>query len=409
MYEVQEEGILTAKIIAGFTLFGVSVIFGIVPFKLAQIFKWSEPLDPSSKSNKRSARVVSSLLCFGGGVLLATTFLHLLPDINEEIADLIESGRIPDLHMSIGEVLMMCGFFLIYLIEEIVHYYLHRYQENLKKKSQTSIATMKPEEETFAEAFMRGISARNSVHRRFSDTNGGVPKTDSRRGSLILDMLDGNHVDAKSLSAAVEKGQKISTIVTEKNHVNDHHGHSHAGLPIPHSTDEDLLVSSLRGLLIVLALSIHELFEGFAVGLQQTSFGVYYMLAAVSAHKYVISFCIGVELMVQRTKLWLAFLYVFVYSIVSALGIVVGAALTSATWGDSLQVVNVILQGFATGTLLYVIFFEVLSKDRSGLIPYLSIFFGFLIMFGLQYIAAITEKQGVGATNIPLIPPQISG
>lgn len=332
----EEESALISKIIAGTTLFIVSIIFGIAPFKLAQIFKWTEPIDPSS-SNK-SSKVVSVLLCFGGGVLLATTFLHLLPDINAEIHVLQSEGKIPDLHISIGETLMMCGFFLIYLIEEIVHYYLHRYQEHLRK-SQMSIAssTMKPEDETLAEAFMRGVSARNSIHRGYTDSNGFL-QTNSKRESLILEE---DHHDMKTLSIA-EKGQKVSDIeknpVSQMNHnknnnttnnnnnviksKNHNHGHSHtAALPI-HSSDEDMLVSSLRGLLIVLALSIHELFEGFAIGLQKSSFGVYYMFAAVCAHKFVISFCIGVELMVQKTKLWLAFIYVFMYSIVSALGMV---------------------------------------------------------------------------------------
>lgn len=44
------------------------------------------------------------------------------------------------------------------------------------------------------------------------------------------------------------------------------------------------------------------------------------MFAAVSAHKFVIAFCIGVELMVQGTKMWLAFVYVVIYSLVSAIG-----------------------------------------------------------------------------------------
>jgi len=328
MTDYEDDGVLMAKIISGSALFLVSLIFGVVPFKLAQVFKWSEPFDPDSKSNKKSSRIVSALLCFGGGVLLATTFLHLLPDINEEIKQLQEKGIIPNLHISLGECLMMFGFFLIYLIEEIVHYYLHRYQQSLQK-SQASIATMKPEEETFAEAFMRGISARNSVHRRFSDSNGCLQITNSRRGSVILE--DGH--DLKTLDTIAEKGQIIPTIEktltagdhhhvhSHKEHTHSHnqHGHSH-NMPVPHSADEDLLVSSLRGLLIVLALSLHELFEGFAVGLQRNTVGVYYMFGAVCAHKFVISFCIGVELMVQKTKVWLAFIYVFVYSIVSALG-----------------------------------------------------------------------------------------
>lgn len=324
-----ERDVIIAKVATGLGLFLISTLCGVIPFKLAKIFKWSEPIDPSSKSEKKSAKVVSVLLCFGGGVLLATTFLHLLPDVNGEIAMLKAEGRIPEWHIELGELLMMLGFFLIYLIEEIVHHYLHRYQTKLKKKSQTSVATMKPEEETYAEALMRGITARNSIHRRFSDVSCMNPvscinpaHSHSRRGSTH-DLSN----NTKTLSTT-EKGH-IEMSVNEKNHTHNHHshenghdhghGHSHA-LPIPHSDDEDMLVSSLRGLLIVLALSIHELFEGFAVGLQKDSTGVYYMFAAVAAHKFVISFCIGVELMVQRTKIWLAFIYVFVYSFVSAFG-----------------------------------------------------------------------------------------
>lgn len=316
MTDIQDDGVLVAKIISALTLFGVSVLFGIVPFKLAQIFKWSEPIDPNSKSNKKSSRVVSILLCFGGGVLLATTFLHLLPEINEEILALQHENKIPEMNFAIGELLMLSGFFLIYLIEEIVHNFLHRYQEKMKR----SQSIKKLEEETFGESFIRGIAARNSVHRRFSDGN-GIPLSSSSHEPTIT---DGN-IDTKTLSVIVENGQKKTNgnLPSELTHSqsNGHgHDHSHGALPVPHSDEEDVLVSSLRGLLIVLALSIHELFEGFAVGLQATSFGVYYMFAAVAAHKFVISFCIGVELMVQRTKLWLAFLYVFVYSFVSALG-----------------------------------------------------------------------------------------
>lgn len=69
--------LIISKIIAGSGLFVVSVICGVIPFKLAKIFKWDEPI--SDGTNTNSKRAVNMLLCFGGGVLLATTFLHLLP------------------------------------------------------------------------------------------------------------------------------------------------------------------------------------------------------------------------------------------------------------------------------------------------------------------------------------------
>lgn len=274
--------VLVAKIIAASCLFGVSVLCGIIPFKLAQIFKWSEPIDPTSKSDKKSAKVVSGLLCFGAGVLLATTFLHLLPEVSSEVKHLTEIGKLPDNGLHLAEIFMMSGFFVIYLIEEIIHYYLHRYQHKLKKKSEESLATMKPEEETFAEAFMKGIAVRNSVHRRFSvEINGVTNASPSQRGSL-LDLNTTNDLKTTtttlSVPSTIEKGQHPMTIneATENHNHNHGHGHSHA-LPMPHSQDEDFLVSSLRGLLIVFALSTHELFEGFAVGLEKTEHGVYYL------------------------------------------------------------------------------------------------------------------------------------
>lgn len=45
------------------------------------------------------------------------------------------------------------------------------------------------------------------------------------------------------------------------------------------------------------------------------------------------------------------------------------------------------LQGLASGTLLYVVFFEILQEHRSGLKQYLSILVGFVVMFGLQLLS----------------------
>lgn len=298
--------LLVAKLIAGVGLFTVSVICGIVPFKLAKIFKWTEPLDQHDEdSDKKTSLTVNILLCFGGGVLLATTFLHLLPEISHTIEILEQDGFIPDMGFNLAEVLMMLGFFLIFLIEELVHFYLHQHQHKKKKAEEQKTREAELEYEAASdvgEAFMRGINARSSaVINRFSETRF------AQQNNSIDDLIPTDQPD----SAKANKNRS--------NPDREHHGHSHI-IPLPHSDEEDMLVSSLRGLLIVLALSIHELFEGFAVGLELETKGVYFMFAAVSAHKFVIAFCIGVELMVQRTKLWLAFVYVLIYSAVSAVG-----------------------------------------------------------------------------------------
>lgn len=268
-WKTDPKNILVAKLIAGSGLFVASVICGIIPFKLAKVFKWTEPLDQHGE--KKTNLTVAMLLCFGGGVLLATTFLHLLPEINHTVAWLVKEGMMPQLDVSLGELLMMVGFFLIYLIEELVHNYLHRHQHKKKKKAQNETNKKVDEKVTdLNDAFIRGIAVRNSAI-----TNRSSQQFESVKPGSDLTSVD--HLNGVA--------------VVEKEHSSHGHGHSH--LPLPTGEEEDMLVTSLRGLLIVLALSIHELFEGFAVGLEKDATGVYFMFAAVSAHKFVIAFCIG--------------------------------------------------------------------------------------------------------------------
>lgn len=67
------------------------------------------------------------------------------------------------------------------------------------------------------------------------------------------------------------------------------------------------------------------------------------MFGAVSAHKYIIAFCIGVELLAADTKRWLSITYIFTFSFMSALGIGVGILLVGGA-GASAGLYSVILQ-----------------------------------------------------------------
>lgn len=346
----------TAKIITIVSLFLISMLSGMLPMLLAKKLKLTDPhRDP------RTSLIISSLLSFGGGALLCTTLMHLLPEIDETISVLQSEGHIPDWDFSITNLLMAVGFFIIYLVEEIVHAYLRRHQKRQKAQ----------------DAFVRGRSARESL--RAADMRREHAKRQSNNGNGIItvstaDLVDNEHVENSH---------------THHSHSHDHHHHSH----MPAIDGDDLIVSSIRGLLIVLALSVHELFEGLAVGLEETTGNVWYMFGSVAAHKVVIAFCIGVELMVHKTKTWLVVVYIFVYAIVSPIGIGIGIGLSNAGESDEIEVASVILQGLASGTLIYVIFFEILSKHKDGIVQYLAVLFGFFLMFGLKFIGETKKLQ----------------
>ena len=69
----------------------------------------------SNGLGRRHTLVTSFLLCFGGGVLLATTMIHLLPEINHSLSDSAEKLGLEFL----PELVVCSGFFLIYLVEEM--------------------------------------------------------------------------------------------------------------------------------------------------------------------------------------------------------------------------------------------------------------------------------------------------
>ena len=70
------------------------------------------------------------------------------------------------------------------------------------------------------------------------------------------------------------------------------------------------------------------------------------------------------------------------------MGIGVGLLMTNTSLLDVTVFPQVVLQGIATGTLLYVIIFEIFQKNADGgLKTYFSFLFGFLVMLFLQLLS----------------------
>ncbi|GBP04006.1 hypothetical protein EVAR_74778_1 [Eumeta japonica] len=89
-YDAQAET-LRAKIVTMVCLFGISMIVGCIPIIVSKKYDW---FTKTSGPNMRSSNLlVMGLLAFGGGVLFATTFMHLLPEVDENIH--ILQGNVP--------------------------------------------------------------------------------------------------------------------------------------------------------------------------------------------------------------------------------------------------------------------------------------------------------------------------
>lgn len=77
------ESVILAKGVSMAVLFCASMMCGLLPLLLAKWLRWIKP-DEAGDLKSRN-KVVMTLLSFGGGVLLSTTFMHLMPEIDHNV------------------------------------------------------------------------------------------------------------------------------------------------------------------------------------------------------------------------------------------------------------------------------------------------------------------------------------
>lgn len=79
----------------------------------------------AGRHSKRKDAITSILLCFGGGVLLSTSMIHMLPEVRKGMANTGHENVHGDqkyhkTEVPYAEITLCCGFLLVYFIEELV-------------------------------------------------------------------------------------------------------------------------------------------------------------------------------------------------------------------------------------------------------------------------------------------------
>ena len=66
--------------------------------------------------------------------------------------------------------------------------------------------------------------------------------------------------------------------------------------------------AAFRGFMVVLAISLHAIFEGIAMGTLGKASVIWYLCFAIAAHKFIIAFCVGMQVCMEK------YLFTFVAS-----------------------------------------------------------------------------------------------
>lgn len=148
--------------------------------------------------------------------------------------------------------------------------------------------------------------------------------------------------------------------------------------------------AAIRTVFVVMALSFHSTIEGLALALEDDGPGIWLNTGATALHKFVISFSVGMELVSNKVTVLMYCISIIVFSLAPALGSTIGIILTEMSLeSSSIDLPLQILQGVATGTIVYVVFFEIIPKAKTvggtGKQHILAMILGFAIFLPSLY------------------------
>jgi len=81
---------------------------------------------------------------------------------------------------------------------------------------------------------------------------------------------------------------------------------------------------AMRSIILILALSLHHLFEGISLGLQRSVAGAFTLLIALLCHETIISFSLGLQFVKCSYTMRQHYITAFACSIIEPIGVAVG-------------------------------------------------------------------------------------
>ena len=310
---VEEDGLslTTQKVIVLVSIIIVTFTTGLVPFKLVD--KLRKNKDRDSQARWRVAISFSS--CFAGGAFLGACLLDLLPEVEEIFEEVLPDQDYPVAQLTIG-----CGFLIILLLEQTVVKFQERWQkEEYEEVSQDAGASnLTPNGENPSECNRCSFSS-------------------MEHQPLLTDQSGNNNGSTEA---------------------NFHHSHLHSGGKSQHS--------AFRSLMLLFALSFHRLFEGMAIGLQQSTSQMLSITIAIVVHEAIVSFSLGISLAQSNLSVKSYLISNLIQCLSSPLGIALGIPLSSLPYSVARDTMSGTLQGIAGGTFIYVTFFEILPPELDS-------------------------------------------
>jgi zinc transporter 1/2/3 len=375
MKEPTTSGALASKIEALVLLVALSTLSILLPLIMATLVKNSSK-DIHTKEAK-ATKFVRALNFIAGGVFLATILLHLLPDVHDQLTEAMLAYGYTTPY-PFPEFTIAVGLLLFLLFEQFILWVKYRTDENAQEAALAEGSVLRSHERVFKsyEAF----DSKEDV--REQDTN----TTTIKRTSSAVEL--GKHVTSAGLR---------SDIPADCRHICESRNWRTGSLdliipPYGVTLDKSKQTSNvIRSYCLLVALSFHSVFEGMVVGFQRNTPSVWEIFVAILMHKSLVAFGLGSRLLETKDKIsnkhYAGLILVFVMT--TPLGGTIGTVMASAHHSISIDLAEAILTGIATGSFVFVTFFEILRFDcgaRTNMQMCLCMLLGFSLIATEMYL-----------------------
>ncbi|CAD5211486.1 unnamed protein product [Bursaphelenchus okinawaensis] len=287
-------------------------------------------LSPFLGLKKKSTEYLNSSLasifnCFACGIFLSTCFLGLFPHLqmneatikkNLNISTTVESHSAQQILLDTNLV-VLAGFLLIVILEQITG----TCTSGQNKSTNDAMISMSKKR-----------TEQSSSNRQ--DSQPLVDLTDSDS-----DNDDFGRIEFRSV---------------ENEDQECHGGHSH-NISLSNK-------SPLHVFLLIFALSIHSIFEGIALGAQQSDDAFVKFLISVMLHEVLCSFAFGVKLAQQSVSRSFGLVLIIYLSVSIPIGMVLMECISLFDSTTS-AIMKFVLEGFAAGIFIYVACIEMLAPE----------------------------------------------
>ena len=118
---------------------------------------------------------------------------------------------------------------------------------------------------------------------------------------------------------------------------------------------------NLTPFVLMIALSVHSIFEGMATGLQMDLIGVVNMVFAIVVHKWAAAITLGIALVKNfPNDFRLVKQLIFIFSAATPVGVIIGMVVANAG-----LIYEIVFSSLAAGTFVYIACTEVVVEQFS--------------------------------------------